>query len=231
MRAADASRDHHAWSADPWTTKPTRYGLPLPGRPVPAHPNAAGMRAVADLVADCGRVTVMWRDDRVGRAHQGIWPNPRSRRSDLHHRAGRGDRLPRPERGGQDDDDADDPRPGPSDVGHRDHRRQALPRAGRPAAPRRRAAGRQADPSQPVGARSICAGSRRRNRIARRPGRRGARHGRADGRRGQEGRHAVARHEPAARHRRARCSAIRRCCCSTSRSTGWTPRASAGCAR
>lgn len=52
VRAADASRGHHAWSADPWTTKPTRYGLPIPGRPFPAHPNAAGMRAVADLVID-----------------------------------------------------------------------------------------------------------------------------------------------------------------------------------
>jgi lysophospholipase L1-like esterase len=48
VRVADASRDHHAWSAEPWTTKP---GLPFPGRPAPLHPNADGMRAVADLVA------------------------------------------------------------------------------------------------------------------------------------------------------------------------------------
>jgi lysophospholipase L1-like esterase len=47
VRAAEASREHHAWSAEPWTTKP---GLPLPGRPMPLHPNAVGMRAVADLV-------------------------------------------------------------------------------------------------------------------------------------------------------------------------------------
>jgi lysophospholipase L1-like esterase len=52
VRASDASREHHAWSADPWTTKPSRFGLPIPGRPVPAHPNAAGMRAVAELVID-----------------------------------------------------------------------------------------------------------------------------------------------------------------------------------
>jgi lysophospholipase L1-like esterase len=52
VRASDASREHHAWSADPWTTKPTRYGLPVPGRPFPAHPNAAGMRAVADLIVE-----------------------------------------------------------------------------------------------------------------------------------------------------------------------------------
>lgn len=49
VSAAAASRDHHAWSAQPWTTKPC---LPLPGRPAPLHPNGAGMRAVADLVVD-----------------------------------------------------------------------------------------------------------------------------------------------------------------------------------
>jgi lysophospholipase L1-like esterase len=47
VRAAAASREHHAWSPDPWTT---RFGLPRPGRPAPLHPNAAGMRAVADLI-------------------------------------------------------------------------------------------------------------------------------------------------------------------------------------
>jgi lysophospholipase L1-like esterase len=47
VRAADASRDHHAWSTEPWTTRP---GLLVPGRPAPLHPNAAGMRAVADMV-------------------------------------------------------------------------------------------------------------------------------------------------------------------------------------
>ncbi|KUI43278.1 hydrolase [Mycobacterium sp. IS-1590] len=47
VRAAEHSRAHHAWSAQPWTT---RFGLPLPGRPAPLHPNAAGMRAVAELV-------------------------------------------------------------------------------------------------------------------------------------------------------------------------------------
>jgi GDSL-like Lipase/Acylhydrolase family len=47
VRVAQASRDHHAWSAEPWTTK---FGLPLPRRPAPLHPNAAGMRAAAELV-------------------------------------------------------------------------------------------------------------------------------------------------------------------------------------
>ncbi|MBY0290378.1 MAG: SGNH/GDSL hydrolase family protein [Mycobacteriaceae bacterium] len=50
VRVAERSVHHHAWSDDPWTTKPTGFGLPVPCRPAPLHPNAAGMRAVADLV-------------------------------------------------------------------------------------------------------------------------------------------------------------------------------------
>jgi len=49
VRAADASRDHHGWSTEPWTTA---AGWPLPWRPAPFHPNAAGMRAVAELVVE-----------------------------------------------------------------------------------------------------------------------------------------------------------------------------------
>jgi lysophospholipase L1-like esterase len=52
VHAAAASRDHHAWSADPWTVKPARFVVPLPGRPAPLHPSGAGMQAVADLVAE-----------------------------------------------------------------------------------------------------------------------------------------------------------------------------------
>lgn len=48
VHAAAASRDHHAWSADPWTIG---AGSLLPWRPKPFHPNAAGMRAVAGLIA------------------------------------------------------------------------------------------------------------------------------------------------------------------------------------
>lgn len=48
VSAGAASRDHHAWSDEPWTT---RFGVPLPRRPAPLHPNGAGMRAVAELVA------------------------------------------------------------------------------------------------------------------------------------------------------------------------------------
>jgi lysophospholipase L1-like esterase len=51
VHAGAASRDHHAWSAKPWTTTSTRSGVPLPCRPAPLHPNPAGMRAVAELVA------------------------------------------------------------------------------------------------------------------------------------------------------------------------------------
>jgi lysophospholipase L1-like esterase len=47
VRAGEASREHHAWSDEPWTNG---FGLPFPGRPAPMHPNAAGMRAVAELV-------------------------------------------------------------------------------------------------------------------------------------------------------------------------------------
>jgi lysophospholipase L1-like esterase len=50
IRAAAASRDHHAWSTAPWTVRSTRFGVPLPCRPAPLHPNGAGMRAVAELV-------------------------------------------------------------------------------------------------------------------------------------------------------------------------------------
>jgi lysophospholipase L1-like esterase len=49
VSAAQASRAHHAWSADPWTIG---AGSLLPWRPKPFHPNAEGMRAVADLVVE-----------------------------------------------------------------------------------------------------------------------------------------------------------------------------------
>jgi hypothetical protein len=48
VHVATASRNHHAWSAVPWTVG---AAWPLPWRPKPFHPNAAGMRAVAGLVA------------------------------------------------------------------------------------------------------------------------------------------------------------------------------------
>jgi lysophospholipase L1-like esterase len=48
VRASAVSADHHAWSAHPWTT-----GFSLGRRSaVPYHPNADGMRAVAELIVD-----------------------------------------------------------------------------------------------------------------------------------------------------------------------------------
>jgi lysophospholipase L1-like esterase len=44
-----ASRAHHPWSNDPWAVG---LGLPWPWRPAPMHPNAAGMRAAANLIAE-----------------------------------------------------------------------------------------------------------------------------------------------------------------------------------
>jgi lysophospholipase L1-like esterase len=52
VRAGQASQEHHAWSADPWTVG---AGWPLPWRPAPFHPNAAGMRAVAELIVGFAR--------------------------------------------------------------------------------------------------------------------------------------------------------------------------------
>jgi hypothetical protein len=49
VRAGQASREHHGWSAGPWAAG---AGWPLPWRPAPFHPNAAGMRAVADLIIE-----------------------------------------------------------------------------------------------------------------------------------------------------------------------------------
>ncbi|MGE2722830.1 SGNH/GDSL hydrolase family protein [Mycolicibacterium celeriflavum] len=50
VRAAAHSRAHHAWSAEPWTTRFGLFDFLRPDRPAPLHPNAAGMRAVADLI-------------------------------------------------------------------------------------------------------------------------------------------------------------------------------------
>jgi lysophospholipase L1-like esterase len=47
VAASSASRDRHAWSDSPWTR---RYGL-RPRAGAPFHPNRAGMRAVAELLA------------------------------------------------------------------------------------------------------------------------------------------------------------------------------------
>ena len=48
LAVGDASRDHHAWAAQPWTR---RFRLSSRGG-APYHPNAAGMRAVAALLQE-----------------------------------------------------------------------------------------------------------------------------------------------------------------------------------
>ena len=45
VAASTASRDHHAWSSEPWTD-----GFKLGRNAAPYHPNYKGMQAVADLV-------------------------------------------------------------------------------------------------------------------------------------------------------------------------------------
>jgi lysophospholipase L1-like esterase len=53
VRAGAASRAHHAWSPEPWTMGAgNTVAALLNRRPAPFHPNAAGMRGVADLVVD-----------------------------------------------------------------------------------------------------------------------------------------------------------------------------------
>jgi lysophospholipase L1-like esterase len=49
VEASAASRDHHAGSAEPWVTG-WEFGDVRAGGVAPYHPNAAGMRAVADLL-------------------------------------------------------------------------------------------------------------------------------------------------------------------------------------
>jgi lysophospholipase L1-like esterase len=48
LAVGDASRDHHAWAAEPWTR---RFHLSSRGG-APYHPNGAGMRAVAALLEE-----------------------------------------------------------------------------------------------------------------------------------------------------------------------------------
>lgn len=50
VRAGAASREHHPWSTQPWANLPSKFPVPIPGHTAPLHPNAEGMRAVADLV-------------------------------------------------------------------------------------------------------------------------------------------------------------------------------------
>lgn len=57
VQASKASADHGLGSPDPWITGLTTFFNPLAGGPVPFHPTAAGMRAVADLI-----IPAIWAD-------------------------------------------------------------------------------------------------------------------------------------------------------------------------
>jgi hypothetical protein len=48
IAASALSREHHAWSSEPWTR---RFHYSLRGG-APYHPNAAGMAAVAGMISD-----------------------------------------------------------------------------------------------------------------------------------------------------------------------------------
>jgi hypothetical protein len=51
IQASSASRDHHAGSAQPWVSG-WEFGQAFGVGVAPYHPNAAGMRAVANLLLD-----------------------------------------------------------------------------------------------------------------------------------------------------------------------------------
>ena len=77
---------------------------------------------------------------------QALRPGPRGRRSQLQRRRGHRDRLPRPERRGQNHHAAHAARPGHAHRGHRHHQRPPLPRRQEQ---RRRVAGGNRLPSRP----------------------------------------------------------------------------------
>ena len=167
----------------------------------------------------------------VSRPVQALRRRARRGRPVLHGTAGPGDRLPRPERRRQVHDDASHRRAGPADVRHRarstgtatPHDRAPLTSTWARCSRRRRCT-RAAAPT------TTCSSSRSPTGSPAQARRRGARAGRPRG----------ASRRSAPRPSRwawasgsaspARCSATRRSCCSTSRSTAWTPRASSGCA-
>jgi lysophospholipase L1-like esterase len=64
IAASAASVDHHAWAPEPWTR---RFRI-SPRGGAPYHPNAAGMRAVASLLADAvGNADAATGGDSAGR--------------------------------------------------------------------------------------------------------------------------------------------------------------------
>ena len=141
-----------------------------------------------------------------------------------------GDRLPRAERRRQDDDDADDDRPGrrrprarrSSTAGCTPSCPTRAPSSARCSTPRRVHPGRTG--------RTHLRAAGRGDRRSRAPRGRGARPGRARPTRPAVGSAATPWACGSGSGSPAHCWPTRRCWCSTSRPTGWTRRASAGCA-
>ena len=115
-------------------------------------------------------------------------------------------------------------------VGHRDHRRPALPRHPEPAADGRARRSRPPTSTPAAAAATTCACSPPTAGDPAPPGRRAARAGRHPGRGAQARRWLLAWACASGSASRPRCSATRRCSSSTSPPTAWTRRASAGCA-
>ncbi len=168
-------------------------------------------------------------DDRGTRAHQTVRRDDRRQGPVVRRDAGQGDGLPRPERGGQDHHHAADPGPGLPQRWHGQDRRQALREPGLPHARGGRAARRQGGARRSFGLQPPALPGPD-QQLAQEASRRGARTGRPDRGGAQADQGVLPRHGPAARHRRRAARRPGRCSCSTSRSTGWTPRGSCGSA-
>src|SRR6516165_12273280 len=139
--------------------------------------------------------------DRSAETQEGIRPHRRGRRDRLPGQAGARDRVPRAERRRQVDDNADDPRTRPADLGHGDRGRTAVPEHGVAAARGRRAAGRARGAPGPVRLQPPAQPGRgQRHRPQAR--RRGTRSGRAHVGSAQAGRRVLPGHVAAARDRR-----------------------------
>ena len=154
VRVAEASREHHAWSDAALDAR--GFGLPIPGRPAPLHPNAEGMRSgrrprrrsggsrrqpeiMSPMIELAGLTKVFGRtravDDLTCSIEPGmvtgfLGPNGAGKTTTMRMILG-----------------LDHPTAGTATIDGRAYRELQ-----RPAAHRRRAAGRQAGASEPVGA-------------------------------------------------------------------------------
>src|SRR6516165_4359383 len=159
-------------------------------------------------------------NDRSAEAQEGLRPHRRGRRDRLPGQAGARDRVPRAERRRQVDDDTDDPRSRPADLGHGDGGRTPVPGHGVAAARGRCVAGRARGAPGSVRLQPpVRTGHGQRHRPPAR--RRGARSGRAGVGGAQAGRRVLPGHVAAGRYRR---SAARRSGDAVVRRAGQRPR-------